>query len=45
DRDRVRACSFGPSDVVVALSIGEKGDGFMPSSTVDEEAAATPSGV
>ncbi|GJX77712.1 hypothetical protein Tco_0360201 [Tanacetum coccineum] len=41
----VRACSSGPSEVVVALSIGEKGDGSMPSSTVDEEAAATPSGV
>nr|GFB59762.1 hypothetical protein [Tanacetum cinerariifolium] len=41
----VGACFLRPSDVVVAFSVGEKGDGFMPSSTVNEEAAATPSGV
>ncbi|GJS32745.1 hypothetical protein Tco_0531127 [Tanacetum coccineum] len=35
--------SGGPNDVVVALSAGEKGDGSLPSSVVDEEAAATPS--
>ncbi|GJZ63760.1 hypothetical protein Tco_0620181 [Tanacetum coccineum] len=34
--------SSGPSDVVVALSAREKGDGFMPCSVVDEEVAATP---
>nr|GEW03462.1 hypothetical protein [Tanacetum cinerariifolium] len=33
----------GPSDVVVALSTRDKGDGFVPSSVVDEEVAATPS--
>ncbi|GJX68087.1 hypothetical protein Tco_0303814 [Tanacetum coccineum] len=32
--------SSGPNDVVVALSIGEKGDGLVPSSTAGEEAAA-----
>ncbi|GJU24349.1 hypothetical protein Tco_1162970 [Tanacetum coccineum] len=37
--------SSGPNDVVVALSIGEKGDGSLPSSVTDEEAVATPSGV
>nr|GEU82254.1 hypothetical protein [Tanacetum cinerariifolium] len=31
-----------PSDVVVALSAGEKGSGSLPSSTADEKAAATP---
>nr|GEV37162.1 hypothetical protein [Tanacetum cinerariifolium] len=31
--------SSGPSDIVVALSVGEKGDGYVPSSIVDEEAA------
>ncbi|GKE53101.1 hypothetical protein Tco_1488257, partial [Tanacetum coccineum] len=36
---------FGPSDVVVAFSAGKKGDGSLPSSTVDEEATATPYGV
>ncbi|GJU18913.1 hypothetical protein Tco_1146879 [Tanacetum coccineum] len=33
----------GASYVVVALSTGEKGDGSLPSSTADEEAASTPS--
>ncbi|GJT16454.1 hypothetical protein Tco_0875160 [Tanacetum coccineum] len=33
------------TDVVVALSAGEKGDGFLLSSTTDEEATANPSGV
>nr|GEU99892.1 hypothetical protein [Tanacetum cinerariifolium] len=28
--------SFGPGNVVVALSAGEKGDGYAPSSTVEE---------
>ncbi|GKC45016.1 hypothetical protein Tco_1062738 [Tanacetum coccineum] len=37
--------SSGPRDVVVALSVGEKGDGSLPSFTADEEAAATPFGV
>ncbi|GKB87981.1 hypothetical protein Tco_0960253 [Tanacetum coccineum] len=37
--------SSGPSDVVVALYAGEKGDGSMLSSTADEEAATTPSRV
>ncbi|GKD93424.1 hypothetical protein Tco_1373261, partial [Tanacetum coccineum] len=32
--------SSGPNDVVVSLSIGEKGDGLVPSSTAGEEAAA-----
>ncbi|GJU84017.1 hypothetical protein Tco_1291563 [Tanacetum coccineum] len=36
--------SPSPSDVVVALSAREKGDGSLPSSTADEEAAATPFG-
>ncbi|GKB78990.1 hypothetical protein Tco_0945885 [Tanacetum coccineum] len=34
--------SSGLTDVVVALSTGEKGDGSLPSSAVDEEAAANP---
>nr|GEV27564.1 hypothetical protein [Tanacetum cinerariifolium] len=34
--------SLGLTDVVVALSAGEKGDAFLPSSTVDEEVAANP---
>nr|GEZ78002.1 hypothetical protein [Tanacetum cinerariifolium] len=34
---RSKHVSFAPSDVVVALSAGEKGDGFVPSSVVDEE--------
>ncbi|GKC64192.1 hypothetical protein Tco_1096790 [Tanacetum coccineum] len=33
------------SDVVVALSAGKKGDGSLPSSAADEEAAANPFGV
>ncbi|GJR71584.1 hypothetical protein Tco_0083949 [Tanacetum coccineum] len=36
--------SSGPSDVVVAFSAREKGDGFVPFSIVNEEAAATSSG-
>ncbi|GKB80661.1 hypothetical protein Tco_0947556, partial [Tanacetum coccineum] len=36
--------SPSPSDVVVALSAREKGDGSLPSSTANEKAAATPSG-
>ncbi|GKB98548.1 hypothetical protein Tco_0984685 [Tanacetum coccineum] len=35
----------GPNDVVVALSVGEKGDGLVPSSAADEDAATNPSGV
>ncbi|GJX21068.1 hypothetical protein Tco_0223745 [Tanacetum coccineum] len=34
-----------PTDVVVALSVGEKGDGSLLSSAADEEAAANPSRV
>ncbi|GKE02501.1 hypothetical protein Tco_1390484 [Tanacetum coccineum] len=34
--------SSGLIDVVMALSPGEKGDGSLPSSAVDEEAAANP---
>nr|GEU82242.1 hypothetical protein [Tanacetum cinerariifolium] len=34
--------SSGSRDVFVALSAGEKGDGSLPSSTADEEAAAIP---
>ncbi|GKE98495.1 hypothetical protein Tco_0021846 [Tanacetum coccineum] len=37
--------SFGLTDVVVALSIGKKGDGPLLSSTADEEATANPFGV
>ncbi|GKB88792.1 hypothetical protein Tco_0961064 [Tanacetum coccineum] len=37
--------SFGPTDVVVALSVGEKGDGLVPSSVAGEEAAANSFGV
>ncbi|GKD13195.1 hypothetical protein Tco_1197602, partial [Tanacetum coccineum] len=37
--------SSDPSDVVVALSAGKKGDGSLPSSAADEEAAANPSRV
>ncbi|GKD64548.1 hypothetical protein Tco_1306656 [Tanacetum coccineum] len=37
--------SSGLTDVVVALSAGEKGDGSLPSSADDEEAAANPSRV
>ncbi|GJW73890.1 hypothetical protein Tco_0133260 [Tanacetum coccineum] len=35
----------GPTDVVVALSIGEKGDGSFPFSTANGEATANPSRV
>ncbi|GJY34321.1 hypothetical protein Tco_0418790 [Tanacetum coccineum] len=35
----------GLTDVVVALSAGEKGDGSLPSFTVDEEAVANPAEV
>ncbi|GKF92575.1 hypothetical protein Tco_0279294, partial [Tanacetum coccineum] len=35
--------SSGPSDVVVALSAGAKGDGVEPLSAADEEAAFNPS--
>ncbi|GJV04457.1 hypothetical protein Tco_1338026 [Tanacetum coccineum] len=34
-----------PSDVVVALSVGEKDDGLLPSSSAAEAAVAAPSGV
>ncbi|GJZ17696.1 hypothetical protein Tco_0553819, partial [Tanacetum coccineum] len=34
--------SSGPKDVVIALSVGEKGDGSLPSSVANEEVAATP---
>ncbi|GKB81273.1 hypothetical protein Tco_0948168 [Tanacetum coccineum] len=34
-----------PSDVVVALSTGKKGDGSLPSYVADEEVVANPSGV
>ncbi|GKB66920.1 hypothetical protein Tco_0928332 [Tanacetum coccineum] len=37
--------SSSPNDVVVALSVGEKGDGLVPSSVAGEEAAANSSGV
>ncbi|GKA09205.1 hypothetical protein Tco_0688536 [Tanacetum coccineum] len=37
--------SSGPTDVVVALSVGEKGNGSLPSSAVDKEADVNPSGV
>ncbi|GJZ82278.1 hypothetical protein Tco_0647451 [Tanacetum coccineum] len=37
--------SSSPTNVVVALSVGEKGDGSLPSSIADEEAAANPSRV
>ncbi|GKD48449.1 hypothetical protein Tco_1277425 [Tanacetum coccineum] len=37
--------SSGLTDVVVSLSACEKHDGSLPSSAVDEEAAANPSGV
>ncbi|GKD07139.1 hypothetical protein Tco_1186824 [Tanacetum coccineum] len=32
----LKRASFDPGDVVVALSAGEKGDGFVPSSTIEE---------
>ncbi|GKF58098.1 hypothetical protein Tco_0171635, partial [Tanacetum coccineum] len=37
--------SFSPSEIVVALSAGKKGDGSLPSSTADEEAVSNPSRV
>ncbi|GJV51840.1 hypothetical protein Tco_1447581 [Tanacetum coccineum] len=37
--------SSGPNDVVVALSVGEKGDGLVPSSAAGEEAADNSFGV
>ncbi|GJX27134.1 hypothetical protein Tco_0233430 [Tanacetum coccineum] len=37
--------SSGLTDVVMALSAGEKGDGSLPSSVVDEEATTNPSRV
>ncbi|GKA45602.1 hypothetical protein Tco_0738398, partial [Tanacetum coccineum] len=37
--------SFGLTDVVVALSAGEKGDGSLSSSAVDAEATTNPYGV
>ncbi|GJT91782.1 hypothetical protein Tco_1080627 [Tanacetum coccineum] len=37
--------SYGPNDVVVTLSVGEKGDGFVPSSAAGEEAATNSSRV
>ncbi|GJQ89126.1 hypothetical protein Tco_0000265 [Tanacetum coccineum] len=33
----------GPGNVVVPLSVSEKGDGSLPSSAIDQEAAANPS--
>ncbi|GKA24842.1 hypothetical protein Tco_0710875 [Tanacetum coccineum] len=40
-----RRASSGPNDVVVTLSVGEKGDGLVPSSAAGEEAAAISSRV
>nr|GEV44293.1 hypothetical protein [Tanacetum cinerariifolium] len=37
--------SFGPNDVVISFSVGEKGDGLVPSATAGEGTAANPSGV
>ncbi|GKG01702.1 hypothetical protein Tco_0306407 [Tanacetum coccineum] len=37
--------SFGPTDVVVALSVSGKGDGLIPSSVASEKAAVNSSGV
>ncbi|GJQ95032.1 hypothetical protein Tco_0006171 [Tanacetum coccineum] len=37
--------SSSPNNVVVSLFVSEKGDGSLPSSVVDEEAATNPSGV
>ncbi|GKG46663.1 hypothetical protein Tco_0501509, partial [Tanacetum coccineum] len=37
--------SFGPTDVVVALSVSGKGDGLIPSSVAGEEAAVNSSRV
>ncbi|GKD49556.1 hypothetical protein Tco_1278532 [Tanacetum coccineum] len=43
DRGRVGRVSSNLTDVVVALSVSEKGDGSLPSSAADEEATANPS--
>ncbi|GJW37770.1 hypothetical protein Tco_0060690 [Tanacetum coccineum] len=40
--ERVSSC---PTDVIMALSVGEKGDGSLLSSPVDEEASPNPFGV
>ncbi|GJX31371.1 hypothetical protein Tco_0241226 [Tanacetum coccineum] len=40
-----RRASSGPNDVVVALFVGEKGDGLVPFSTAGEEAAANSLGL
>ncbi|GJU85534.1 hypothetical protein Tco_1293080 [Tanacetum coccineum] len=40
---RLERVSSGPTGVVMDLSTGEKGDGSLPSSAADEEAAANPS--
>ncbi|GKG62261.1 hypothetical protein Tco_0632165, partial [Tanacetum coccineum] len=37
--------SSDPNDVMVSLSVGEKGDGLVPSSAAGEVAAANSSGV
>nr|GEW23002.1 hypothetical protein [Tanacetum cinerariifolium]GEX68699.1 hypothetical protein [Tanacetum cinerariifolium] len=37
--------SFDPTDVVMALSVGEKVDGSLPSFVADEETTANPSRV
>ncbi|GJV17514.1 hypothetical protein Tco_1362837 [Tanacetum coccineum] len=42
---RSERVSSGLSDVVMALSFGGKGDGSLPSSTIDKKVAATSSGV
>nr|GEU43419.1 hypothetical protein [Tanacetum cinerariifolium] len=36
---------FDPNDVVVSFSVGEKGDGLVPSFVTGEEVAANPSGL
>nr|GEV70204.1 hypothetical protein [Tanacetum cinerariifolium] len=40
-----KCVSSGPGNVVMALSIGEKVDGLLPSSAADEEATSNPFGV
>ncbi|GJW34831.1 putative reverse transcriptase domain-containing protein [Tanacetum coccineum] len=42
---RSERVSSGPNDIVVSLSVGEKGDGSLPSSAVDEVDAINPSRV
>nr|GEW36232.1 hypothetical protein [Tanacetum cinerariifolium] len=42
---KVGVCFFHPNDVVVSLSVGEKGDGLVPSFATGKEAAANPSGL